>query len=97
MECGLRGEPVEELDMKIKKKTGPHEFMFWMNLRSKAPRVHKLLMRRAMLIEQTTFEPGKIDTIIKKVHRIDIELTRHTKSLERAGFELEYQNLSRGG
>jgi hypothetical protein len=74
--------------MKIKKQQGTREFMSQMNFRSKFPRVDKLLVRRKKLIEHATLEPGMLDVVIKKIHKIDLELQRHSPAVNEAGFYL---------
>jgi hypothetical protein len=86
----LKGEPVEEINMKIKKKPGPHQFMVWMNFRRKKPGVYKLLRNREELRKRSDFNLERPSIIKRKIQRIDLELERHSKSLKKAGFELEY-------
>lgn len=72
--------------MKIKKKQGPHEFLFRMGLRVKAPRVHKLFVKRENLRSVLRWQPNRKEEIAKKVHRIDLELERRTEDLKTNGF-----------
>lgn len=92
VEQSLRGGPVQRINMKIKRKAGPHEFIHTVGFRIRNPRFHKILMKRIALLEQLKYQPHKLDVIVRKVYRIDLELSRLASILNEEDFKLVFHD-----
>lgn len=77
--------------MKIKRKIGPHDFMFRMNFRQNFPRLHKLMTRRDLIMEHIKLQPHKEHLLSMKIYRIDLEIQRQSEVAKKAGFQIEYR------